>query len=119
MPRDTAGSNVFTAIADPTRRAMLDFLVTRPRAAGEIVTHFPQLTQPGVSQHLRVLREAQLVNVTVHAQQRIYSLKPEGLKTLNDWISKYQAYWTDKLEALEEHLDTKSKLATKENPRKK
>ena len=117
MPRDTAGSSVFTAIADPTRRAMIDFLIARPRAAGEIVSHFPELTQPGVSQHLRVLREAQLVNVTVHGQLRIYSLKSEGLKTLHDWISKYQVFWTDKLDSLEEHLDTK--LASKESIRKK
>lgn len=116
--RDTAGSSIFTAIADPTRRAMLDFLVARPRAAGEIVSHFPQLTQPGVSQHLRVLREAQLVSVTVQAQQRIYSLKPEGLKKLHDWISKYQIFWTDRLEALEDHLDSKLTV-TKENVRKK
>jgi DNA-binding transcriptional ArsR family regulator len=119
MHRDTAGSSVFTAIADPTRRAMMDFLMGRPRTAGEIVSHFPQLSQPGVSQHLRVLREAQLVNVTVQAQQRIYSLKPQGLRTLHDWISKYQLFWTDKLEALEEHLDAKSKLANKESTKKK
>jgi DNA-binding transcriptional ArsR family regulator len=117
MPRDNAASSVFTAIADPTRRAMIDFLIARPRAAGEIVSHFPKLTQPGVSQHLRVLREAQLVNVTVHGQLRIYSLKSEGLKTLHDWISKYQVFWTDKLDSLEEHLDTK--VASKESTRKK
>ena len=120
MPQaDAAGSNVFLAIADPTRRAMLDFLIAKPRPAGEIVSHFPQLTQPGVSQHLRVLREAQLVNVTVHAQQRIYSLKPEGLKTLGDWISKYQVFWTDKLQALEEHLERKGKVEKKEVFRKR
>jgi len=96
---------------------MLDYLVAKPRAAGEIVSHFPQLTQPGVSQHLRVLREAQLVNVTVQAQQRIYSLKPEGLKALNDWISKYQTFWSDKLDALGDHLD--GKLGSRESSRKK
>jgi DNA-binding transcriptional ArsR family regulator len=105
---------VFFAVADPTRRAMLDFLASRPRPAGEIVSHFPKLTQPGISQHLRVLRQAQLVSVTVQAQRRIYSLKPEGLKTLHDWISKYQAFWTDKLDALEEHLN-KNRSADKES----
>ena len=113
MPTETISPNmIFAAVADPTRRAMLDFLVARPRSAGDVVSHFPQLSQPGVSQHLRVLREAQLVNVTVRAQQRIYSLKPEGLRTLHDWISKYQEFWTDKLDALEEHLE-KSRLAKK------
>jgi len=106
MSRET--NLIFSAIADPTRRAMLDFLVMRPRSAGEIGSHFPKLSQPGVSQHLRVLREAQLVCATVQAQRRIYTLKPEGLKTLHEWISKYQEFWTDKLDALEEHLDRTS-----------
>lgn len=108
VPRETAKlDTVFTAVADPTRRAMLDFLVTRPRSAGEIVSRFPQLTQPGVSQHLRVLREAELVSVTVEAQRRIYSLKPEGLRELHAWISKYQRFWSDRLDALQEHLEKK------------
>lgn len=97
-------SDVFSAVADPNRRAMLDLLTAQPRSAGEIVSRFPQLTQPGVSRHLRVLREAQLVSVTVRAQQRIYSLKPEGLQALHDWISRYQDFWTEKLGALEDHL---------------
>jgi DNA-binding transcriptional ArsR family regulator len=119
MRRNQTNSNlIFTAVADPTRRAMLDSLVARPRSAGEIVSRFPELTQPGVSQHLRVLREAKLVNVTVQAQQRIYSLDPEGLKTLHDWISKYQGFWTEKLNALEEHLD-KNRLEKSESVRKK
>ena len=115
MPHQIAGSgNVFYAIADPTRRAMLDLLVVKPRSAGEIVSHFPRLTQPGVSQHLRVLRDAQLVTVTVHAQQRIYTLKPEGLRGLQEWISKYQNFWTDKLDTLVDHLDATRKKATKQ-----
>lgn len=118
MRRGTASSNVFSAVADPTRRAMLDLLVARPRSAGEIVSHFPQLTQPGVSQHLRKLRQAQLVSVTVQAQQRIYTLKPEGLRTLHEWISKYQEFWTDKLDALEEHLEQR-KSVRRENVKKK
>jgi DNA-binding transcriptional ArsR family regulator len=83
---------------------MLDLLATRPLSAGEIVAKFPRLTQPGVSQHLRVLREAQLVGVTVQAQQRIYSLKPEGFRELNEWVSKYREFWVDKMDALEIHL---------------
>ena len=88
---------------------MLDLLVARPRSAGEIVSRFPRLSQPGVSQHLRVLRDAQLVSVTVQAQQRIYTLKPEGLRVLHEWISKYQGFWEDKLDALEEHLDSRKR----------
>jgi len=104
MPREIDGSNVFSAVADPTRRAMLDLLAVRSRSAGDIVSHFPRITQPGVSRHLRVLREAQLVSVTAHAQQRIYALKPKGLQELHEWVSKYQEFWTDKLDALEGHL---------------
>lgn len=85
---------------------MLDLLATKPRSAGEIVSRFPELTQPGVSRHLRVLREAQLVSVTNHAQQRIYALKPEGLLELHSWISKYQDFWAEKLDTLEAYLQT-------------
>jgi DNA-binding transcriptional ArsR family regulator len=105
MPREIASANVFSAVADPTRRAMLDLLAVKPLSAGEIVAKFPRLTQPGVSQHLRVLREAQLVGVTVNAQQRIYSLKPDGFRELNHWVSKYQDFWAEKMDALESHLE--------------
>ena len=103
-----SATSVFSAISDPTRRAMIDLLAAGPRSAGEIVSSFPKLTQPGVSQHLRVLREAQLVTVTVQAQQRIYALKPEGLRELHNWVSKYQEFWAIKMDALEEHLDSKA-----------
>ena len=118
-PRETTRSDyAFSAIADPTRRAMLDYLATRPRSAGEIVSHFPRISQPGVSQHLRVLREAQLISVTINAQKRIYTLKPEGLKILHEWISKYQEFWTSKLDALEEHLDSNKAKKQGAVPRK-
>ena len=110
--------NVFSAVADPTRRAMLDLLVAHPLSAGEIVSQFPRLTQPGVSRHLRVLRDAELVTVSIHAQQRIYALKPEGLRRLHDWIAKYQDYWGDELDRLEEHLNA-GKKARREVPRSK
>jgi len=100
-------TSVFAAIADPTRRAVLDLLARRPRAAGEIVSEFPRISQPGVSKHLRVLREARLVDVTVRAQERIYSIKPEGLAELYEWVAKYQAMWPDTLSALERYLDAR------------
>ncbi len=108
MARDTSTISVFSAIADPTRRAMLDLLAVRPRSAGEIVSQFPKLSQPGVSQHLKVLREVQLVNVTVQAQQRIYALKPDGFRELDAWVSKYRNFWMDKMDALENHLEKKT-----------
>ena len=100
-------TSVFAAIADPTRRAVLDLLARRPRAAGEIGSEFPRISQPGVSKHLRVLREARLVNVTVRAQERIYSIKPEGMAELYEWVAKYHAMWPDTLSALERYLDAR------------
>lgn len=101
-------TDVFSVIADPTRRAVLDLLARGPRNAGGIANAFPRLTQPGVSRHLKVLRQARLVEVTVRAQQRIYKLNPEGLAELYEWVAKYQAMWPDTLDALERYLDARS-----------
>jgi DNA-binding transcriptional ArsR family regulator len=101
-------TNVFLAISDPTRRAVLDLLATGSRKAGDIAAKFRHLTQPAVSRHLKVLRDAGLVNVEVHAQQRIYQLKPEGLAELYEWVAKYQAIWPDTLESLERYLDARA-----------
>jgi len=100
--------SVFSVIADPTRRAVLDLLARRPRNAGAIAAEFPRLTQPAVSRHLKVLRRAKLVDVTVRAQQRIYTIRPEGLAELYEWVAKYQAMWPDTLDALERYLDSKT-----------
>ncbi len=97
--------DVFAAIADPTRRRVLDLLAAGSRNAGDIAAAFPRLTQPGVSRHLRILRTLHLVNVTVRAQQRIYALNPEGLADLYAWVAKYQAMWPETLDALEHYLD--------------
>src|SRR5438093_1287629 len=94
-------TNVFLAISDPTRRAVLDLLATGSRKAGDIAARFRHLTQPAVSRHLKVLREAGLVSVEVHAQQRIYELKPEGLAELYEWVAKYQAMCPGRLGARE------------------
>ncbi|HYT00069.1 MAG TPA: metalloregulator ArsR/SmtB family transcription factor [Thermoplasmata archaeon] len=102
------GTDVFSAIADPTRRAVLDLLARGPRNAGRIVAEFPRLTQPGVSRHLKILRKAKLVQVAVQAQQRIYTLNPEGLADLYEWVAKYQAIWPDALDALGRYLDARA-----------
>jgi DNA-binding transcriptional ArsR family regulator len=101
-------NKVFSAIADPTRRAILDLLARGSRTAGTIAAKFPRLTQPGVSRHLKVLRDAHLVDVTINAQQRIYAIKPEGLAELYEWVAKYQAIWPDALDALERYVDAKA-----------
>src|SRR2546430_1598099 len=88
-------TNVFLAISDPTRRAVLDLLATGSRKAGDIAARFRHLTQPAVSRHLKVLREAGLVNVEVNAQQRIYELKPEGLAGSLRAVGQEQCMWAD------------------------
>lgn len=103
----TRSMDTFSAVADPTRRAMLDLLVERERTAGDLVNAFPKISQPAVSKHLRVLRDAGLVSVRVHAQQRIYSLQPKCLAELDAWIAKYKVFWPERLDALEKYLSSK------------
>ncbi len=97
--------DVFSAVADPSRRRVLDMLATGERSAGELVKEFPRLTQPAVSRHLRVLRESGLVEVRVHAQQRIYVLRPGHLRELDQWLATYRHFWPHQLDALAKHLD--------------
>jgi DNA-binding transcriptional ArsR family regulator len=97
----------FSAVADPKRRAMLDLLVKRERSVGELVSAFPDISQPAVSKHLRILKDAGLVDMRVQAQQRIYTLQPKGLAELEAWIAKYKVFWPDRLDALEQHLSEK------------
>jgi DNA-binding transcriptional ArsR family regulator len=97
--------DTFSVVADPTRRAMLDLLVKHERSAGELVNAFPDISQPAVSKHLRILKDARLVDMRVQAQQRIYTLQPKGLAELDAWIAKYKAFWPDRLDSLERHLD--------------
>jgi DNA-binding transcriptional ArsR family regulator len=98
--------DVFTALADPTRRTMLDLLTGGEQPAGHLVAAFPTLTQPAVSRHLRVLREVGLVDVRAHAQRRIYTLRPEPLSEVDAWLGRYRQYWTRHLDAVEDHLAT-------------
>lgn len=97
--------DVFSAVADPSRRQMLDILATGERPAGDLVKAFPRLTQPAVSRHLRVLRETGLVDVRARAQQRIYVLRPGHLRELDQWLSTYRQFWPQQLDALAKHLD--------------
>ena len=101
--------DVFSVIADPTRRAVLDILSKRPFTAGEIGSYFSNITQPGMSKHLRVLRKAGLVKVSRKAQKRVYSLNQEGFKELEKWISKYQVFWNANLENLSKTMDNENK----------
>jgi DNA-binding transcriptional ArsR family regulator len=97
----------FAALADPTRRQVLDLLYRRERAAGELGAAFPAISQPGMSRHLRVLREAGLVHVRRDRRHRVYSLRSEGLAQVESWIEKYRGFWETELDALEAHLDAR------------
>jgi DNA-binding transcriptional ArsR family regulator len=96
--------DVFEAVAEPSRRALLDVLAEGERTAGDLVASLPGLTQPSVSRHLRVLREVGLVEVRPDAQRRIYALRADGLVPIDHWINRYRRYWTNHLDALERHL---------------
>jgi DNA-binding transcriptional ArsR family regulator len=100
--------DVFEAVAEPTRRAVLDLLAQRERSAGELVAAFPALTQPAVSRHLRILREAQLVGVRPDGTRRVYSLRPAALAELDRWLDTYRRFWGARLDALEGHLDART-----------
>ena len=96
--------DVLQVIAEPTRRRILDHVRERDRSVGELV-ELTGMYQPGVSRHLRVLRDAGLVGVRVDAQRRIYHLRAEPLEALDAWLAPYRTHWSERLDALERHLD--------------
>jgi DNA-binding transcriptional ArsR family regulator len=87
------------ALADGSRRIMLDTLSRGPVTAGELAALLP-IARPGVSRHLRVLLEAGLVDVRREAQRRVYSLRPEPLAEIDEWLARYRALWEQRLDAL-------------------
>jgi len=101
MPAATL--DVLEVIAEPTRRRILDAVRGHERSVGEIVEQVG-MHQPGVSRHLKVLRDAGLVDVRRDAQRRLYRLRPEPLQALDAWLEPYRAEWSGRLDALERHL---------------
>ncbi len=97
--------SAFEVVAEPNRRRILDLLREGRRPVGELVDRLG-LTQPTVSKHLRVLKDARLVDVEQDAQRRLYRLRPEPLEELDAWLEPYRALWSRRLDALERHLDT-------------
>ena len=95
---------VFEIIAEPNRRAILSLLVSSQQSVGEIERQL-HMSQPAVSKHLRVLREAGFVESTVQAQRRLYRLKPEPLQELDSWLEPFRRFWSVHVDALERHLD--------------
>jgi DNA-binding transcriptional ArsR family regulator len=98
-------SDVFRAVSDPTRRAVLLLLRERDHTANELALPFA-MTQPAMSQHLRVLRDAGLVRVHSEGRHRVYSLDPSPLSEVFDWISYFEDFWTTRLDNLGKHLDS-------------
>ena len=96
--------SVFEVIAEPNRRAILGLLVASEQSVGEIERQL-SMSQPTVSKHLRVLRDAGFVEATVDAQRRLYRLKPESLRELDVWLTPFRRFWSAHLDALERHLD--------------
>lgn len=96
----------FEVLAEPVRRHILDLLREQPRLVGELV-ELLDMSQPGISKHLRVLREAGLVRVRQDAQRHWYELRYEPLAEVDAWLEPYRKLWGDRLDALERHLNEK------------
>ena len=96
---------LFEVVAEPRRRRILDLLRDGERPVGDLVGALG-LSQPAVSKHLRVLREAGLVDVRVDAQRRLYRLRAEPLRALDEWLAPYRRLWSERLDRLARHLDT-------------
>jgi DNA-binding transcriptional ArsR family regulator len=94
----------YAALSDPSRREILDLLRGGERSVGQLVERL-QLSQPGVSKHLKVLREAGLVGVRADGKRRWYGLRAEPLADVADWLEPYRAHWNAQLDALERHLE--------------
>jgi DNA-binding transcriptional ArsR family regulator len=100
--------DVFTAISHRSRRQMLDLLTESERSVSDIASHF-EMSRPAVSQHLRILLDAQLVTERRQGRERRYKLVPQQLTPVRDWIAHYDQFWDDRLAKLADHL-------SKENP---
>ena len=96
--------SVFEIIAEPNRRAILSLLVSSQQSVGEIARQL-RMPQPTVSKHLRVLREAGIVESRVDAQRRLYRLKAEPLREVDAWLAPFRRFWLAHVDALERHLD--------------
>ena len=111
--------SVFEIIAEPNRRAILSLLVSSQQSVGEIERYL-HMPQPTVSKHLRVLRDAGFVESTVDAQRRLYRLKSEPFREVDEWLAPFRRFWSDHVDALERHLDRMDEpTPTKRKTRKK
>jgi DNA-binding transcriptional ArsR family regulator len=100
---------MFEVLVEPNRRRILDLLRAQERPVGDLV-RLLELSQPAVSKHLRVLREAGLVSVRPDAQRRCYRLEPQPLAEIEEWLAPFRSYWTGKLDALAKSMDEEEVL---------
>jgi DNA-binding transcriptional ArsR family regulator len=96
------------ALADPTRRRIVELLVEGERSAGDLASHF-ETSRPGISRHLRVLREQGLVHARDEGRRRLYSLDLEPFVELDEWLERYRAFWTNRLDALDMEIRRRRK----------
>jgi DNA-binding transcriptional ArsR family regulator len=96
--------SAFTVLAEPSRRAILTLLASGERSVGDLESAL-NLSQPSVSKHLRVLREAGFVEATIDAQRRVYRILPKPLQEVDAWMAPFRRYWEVQVDALERHLD--------------
>jgi DNA-binding transcriptional ArsR family regulator len=101
--------SAFAILAEPNRRAILGLLAASERSVGELEAEL-RMPQPSVSKHLRVLREAGLVEARVDAQRRVYRLRPEPLLEIDAWLQPFRRFWSARVDALERHLDRMEQL---------
>jgi DNA-binding transcriptional ArsR family regulator len=106
------------AIADPTRRKIVELLAVRERTSGELVSEF-DMSAPAISQHLNILREAGLVTTRAEGQSRIQALNPDGFDDLETWLQKTRSVWSSRLDALERELRAEDAANAKKSPKKK
>ena len=107
----------FAIVAEPNRRAILTLLLSSERSVGEIERQL-RLSQPSVSKHLRVLREAGFVESRIEAQRRLYRLRPEPLMELDAWLVPFRRMWSKHVDALEQHLDKMKKVPSVKGKKK-
>jgi DNA-binding transcriptional ArsR family regulator len=110
--------STFSIIAEPSRRAILSLLATAEQSVGDIESQL-ELSQPSVSKHLRVLREAGFVESRVDAQRRLYRIRPEPLMEIDAWLAPFRRYWSQHLDALERHLDRMNQSPPRRKRKKK
>ena len=106
--------DVFQAIADPTRRAIIQLLAAKPMNLNAIAEQFP-ISRPAVSKHIKILAQCDILHVRQQGRERICTSKLENLQPVQDWLAQYEIFWNHKLDALAQHLESSPANNNKEN----